>query len=698
MNYNIDFIRGLYPPQAIFYIGAFTEAGPISGGYYNDPLKAHQDATLLDQKSNVKHVYMSCQPVKHYPPEQALNTQVKGCKPPKNEDIAHLNNYFIDIDPVRESGTIATDQQVEIVHKIGTQLQRDLSSAGFPEMLVQFSGNGLQMFGKIDLEVSQGNVDLMKGATATIAHHYANNEVKFDFAIYNPARLCRFPGTTNRKGKETENLRYRKAEVLYVPTKQAIIDQEWMQRMAAQSAPTPVEQLVLQNFTKDGIAKQDYTPRFNVSSYLSFYGIIVVKVVKHGDITLYILDQCPFDPKHGYGEAAVGIKDDGTLIFFCYHNSCKRYKWQDYRKITSGNDSLNQFWENGKRGHIDMVESVISMADLMTIDFPPTDPLVENIIGVGSATVISGPGGVGKSNFALLLALALGSPFITGYLDLTIAPHVSTLLIQAENAAADTKERLKSICTYPELKTGLEHVYSLTEDCSDIRILDGDFNNNHFFKRVLEDIRRTGVGLVIIDPLISFYHGDENDNSTMRRFLDRLTQLMSLTGVAIILVHHVGRGGASKDSSYAGRGASAVGDWAHNSFLLRMADPKEGILELSCQKARNFKKPEPIQLRLNQHLVFERVYQKGGFSQAYQQRVVTDALIALGGNANTQKELSEAMQKSDPSLNGTKAFAMIKNAVKNGSVVEIQNGRKKTYQLPQHQTEIPAGQSAPSQP
>jgi len=684
MNNNNPFVSALHPQGAVFYVGGFTKAGPISGGYYNDPMKACQDAMALDQKPNSQAVYMSVQPVKDYPPGQALNTQVKGCKPPKNEDIAHLYNYFIDIDPVRDSGTIATDQQVELVNKVGTQLHRDLSSSGFPEMMIQCSGNGIQMFGKIDMAVSQENIDLLKSATATLANHYGTNEVKFDLAIYNPARLCRFPGTTNRKGKETENLRYRKAEVLYVPTKQAIIDQEWMQRMAAQSAPTPVEQLIIENFSVNGLLKSDFTPRFNLTAYLSFYAINVVKIVKHGDVTLYVLDRCLFNPNHGYGKAAIGQRDDGTLLYFCFHDSCRGYQWQDARKSISGNVSLEKFWENG-RGYEEMAGTVISMADLVTVNFPRTAPLVENIISVGGATVISGAGGVGKSNFALLLALVLGSPSITGYLDLKIAGHVSTLLVQAENAAADTKERVVSMSFYPELEAGLKHVYSPTQNGSDIRILDGDFNNDKFLTRVMDDIKTFGVGLLIIDPLISFYHGDENDNSTMRRFLDRLTLLMSLTGVAIIIIHHVGRGGASKDLSYAGRGASAVGDWAHNSFLLKVSDQKEGTLELSCQKARNFKKPEPIYLRMNQHLVFERVHLKGGFSQVHQQRIVINALMALGGHANTQQELTEAIRKSDSNINKTQAFNIIKSAVNDGSVVEIKNGRKMSYQLPQQQ-------------
>lgn len=698
MNDNVNFLTALYPTGALFYLGGFTGAGPISGGLYNDPVKAYQDALALDQTLNVKHVYITTQPVKNYLPGQALNTQVRGCRPPKNEDIGLLSNYFIDIDPVRPSGTMATDEQVSLVHKVSDQLRDDLSSDGFPEMMVQFSGNGIQLFGKIDLEVSQSNIEIMKGATKTLAHHYETDFVKFDLAIYNPARLCRCPGTTNRKGEQTETLSYRLSQALYIPTIQVPIDLAWLQRIATKSAPTPVEQLVLEQTSVGGVLQSDHTPRFNLEAYLSLYGINVVKSVDHGDAKLYILDQCLFNTDHGFGEASIGQRADGTLFYFCFHDSCRTFKWKDARHAISGKASILQFFEKGKAIYEEMAGSVISMAELVTVDFPPTVPLVENIVSVGGATVISGAGGVGKSNLALLIALVLGHPGLTGYLDLKIADHVPSLLVQSENAAADTKDRLLTMAVYNELKGGLDNVYSLTQNYNDIRILDGDFNSDHFFKRILEDIRTTGAGLLIIDPLISFYRGDENDNSAIRRFLDRLTLLMSLTGVAIIVIHHVGREQKGRAASnYAGRGASAVGDWAHNTFLMRIIDHKTQTLELSCQKARNFQKPEPMQLKMNQNLVFERVYQKGGFPQAYQQRIVTDALHTLGGTANTQKELINAILQGNPSLNNnTKVHGIIRDAVQDGVIVELQNGRKKTYQLPQQQPSLPAVQ--PIQP
>jgi archaellum biogenesis ATPase FlaH len=685
MNQEIDFMKGLHPQNTTFYLGAFSDAGPISGGLYDDTVKAIQDAMVLDQNPNVKNVYVSTQPVKNYLPSQALNLQVNGCRPPKNEDIERLKNYFIDIDPVRPSGTIASDDQVSQVKNARTQLLNYLSLTGFPEMLEQFSGNGIQMFGKIDLEVSDVNIQVLKGATATLAKQYGTDQVKFDLAIYNPARLCRCPGTTNRKGEQTGNLFHRKCTVLNIPNVRIAIDLDWLHRIAAQSSLTHIEQILLENTSDNGILQSSHTPKFNLEWYLSHYGITVVKVVDHGDAKLYVLAKCLFNVSHGFGEAAIGQRADGTMFYKCFHDSCQMYHWKDARIVISGNVSINDFFEDGKGVYGEMTGSVISMAELVKVDFPPAEPLIENIVSVGGATIISGAGGVGKSTLALLFALVLANDRINAYLGLHVAHHAPTLLIQSENAAADTKDRLLTMGVYAELKEGLGHVYSLTQNFSDIRILDGDFNSDQFFKRVLNDVRTTGAGLLIIDPLISFYRGDENDNSTVRRFLDRLTLLMSLTGISIIIIHHVGREYKSSFSNYAGRGASAVGDWAHNTFLLRTIDHKTGTLELSCQKARNFKKPEPIQLKLNEHMVFELVNTQGGFSKALQLRIVTDALNALGGTVSSQKALIEEVLKANPNINATKAHGIIKDAVHDGSIIEGGRGRTKTYSLPQQQ-------------
>jgi RecA-family ATPase len=339
------------------------------------------------------------------------------------------------------------------------------------------------------------------------------------------------------------------------------------------------------------------------------------------------------------------------------------------------------------------------MAEIARIDFPAADPLIENIVSANSAAVISGIGGIGKSNLSLNIALALSSPEVISFLGLAVLEQVNVLLVQAENPASDTKNRIEAMSKHPGFKAGWKHFYTLTHNLSDIRILDGDFNDDKFLLRVLEEIQSTNAGLLIIDPWISFHRGDENDNSAMRRTLDRLTLLMSLTGVAILLLHHVGKG-AQDGSSYAGRGAMAVGDWCHNSFLLRVHDKKTNTLELSCQKARNFRKPAPILMKLNHNLVFERVEENGSVSVAFLHRFVVEAVQSQGGTVPTQKDLVDILVKKVPALNNrTKAHGVIRDAVQAGVIVEVTTGRKKSYQLPpQQQALIPVNQPAPFTP
>ncbi|MBC7945912.1 MAG: DUF3987 domain-containing protein [Burkholderiales bacterium] len=48
------------------------------------------------------------------------------------------------------------------------------------------------------------------------------------------------------------------------------------------------------------------------------------------------LDHCPFNPDHGFGEAALFRKPSGELGFKCQHASCAEYHWQDVRRLLDG--------------------------------------------------------------------------------------------------------------------------------------------------------------------------------------------------------------------------------------------------------------------------------------------------------------------------------------------------------------------------
>jgi len=82
----------------------------------------------------------------------------------------------------------------------------------------------------------------------------------------------------------------------------------------------------------------------DIGKYLTHYGLgFTVKA--EGGRTLYLLNQCLFNPEHGKDEASIIQDGTGRMSYYCFHNSCKGHTWRDARSAISGDDSLAQFCE-----------------------------------------------------------------------------------------------------------------------------------------------------------------------------------------------------------------------------------------------------------------------------------------------------------------------------------------------------------------
>jgi replicative DNA helicase len=94
-----------------------------------------------------------------------------------------------------------------------------------------------------------------------------------------------------------------------------------------------------------------------------------------------------------------------------------------------------------------------------------------------------------------------------------------------------------------------------------------------------EQIDEMGVDLLIIDPLLNFFGGEENSNSQARSFINILNRWATESQKTIILLHHAGKG----EDSFA-RGASAFADSSRFVITLekiKVEDPDTGKLVIS---------------------------------------------------------------------------------------------------------------------
>jgi hypothetical protein len=77
------------------------------------------------------------------------------------------------------------------------------------------SGNGMHVYFPLDdLPNDEDEKSLCKSFLLCLARLLDTANIKIDTGVYNASRITKVPGTIARKGLETEDRKYRMAEVL----------------------------------------------------------------------------------------------------------------------------------------------------------------------------------------------------------------------------------------------------------------------------------------------------------------------------------------------------------------------------------------------------------------------------------------------------------------------------------------------------
>lgn len=191
-----------------------------------------------------------------------------------------------------------------------------------------------------------------------------------------------------------------------------------------------------------------------------------------------------------------------------------------------------------------------------------------NRIPLGSLTLFAGRGGVGKSSFAIWLAVEAQHGRLPGDLE---GEKVSVLYVSVEDhwetqmkprlmaAGANMDSFYQLSIGYTEDEEG-ERTPSLPEDTHLIR----------------EAIEQTGAKLVILDPITSTITGDDHKRDVVRAVLDPLAKVAGdLDAVVIGIMHfNKGAGNASDKAS----GSHAYRDAARALLLFARDDDEDHIV------------------------------------------------------------------------------------------------------------------------
>lgn len=98
-------------------------------------------------------------------------------------------------------------------------------------------------------------------------------------------------------------------------------------------------------------------------------------------------------------------------------------------------------------------------------------------------------------------------------------------------------------------------------------------------RQLIERLQAEDAPVLVLDPLVSMFEGDENDTREMNQVRAHLDELARANPKALlVLLHHTSKAGERGEGAavYAGRGSTVLGGWADVSLNLRHEKSSKG--------------------------------------------------------------------------------------------------------------------------
>ncbi|MFT6909731.1 MAG: RecA-family ATPase [Oleiphilaceae bacterium] len=178
-----------------------------------------------------------------------------------------------------------------------------------------------------------------------------------------------------------------------------------------------------------------------------------------------------------------------------------------------------------------------TMTDSSEVEARPF--LVQDLLLLGYLSLLVAPGGVGKSVFAILVAITVATG--RDFCGLGLKNRARVLLINNEDDQSELHRRISALCQFfgicrEELDDWL-YVYSGYE----YKIMmaqeeDGIVNKSQAFYELQEFVKTKDIKLVIFDPFVSTHTSNENDNNKMDMVMSVYKEFVSSTKASGLIV------------------------------------------------------------------------------------------------------------------------------------------------------------------
>ena len=201
-----------------------------------------------------------------------------------------------------------------------------------------------------------------------------------------------------------------------------------------------------------------------------------------------------------------------------------------------------------------------------------------------SRVLLLGKPKIGKSNW--LGAFAAGATTGTDFMEVPFSRPLKVVWFQAEIIAEFLKRRVELY--YKRFGADDE----LRRIGHDNLVISGRLRKNLMkdadIQAFSDEVAFHEPDIVMIDPVINFFDGEENNNSDIRRLMDRIDMLMEMNNVSVILAHHTGKERADDKTFMSARGGSVFAGWFDSGVKLSGEKPEVNMF----YEARNAKEPQ----------------------------------------------------------------------------------------------------------
>ncbi len=193
--------------------------------------------------------------------------------------------------------------------------------------------------------------------------------------------------------------------------------------------------------------------------------------------------------------------------------------------------------------------SYLDLADLWDADIPEREPMLGKWLTDYHLGMIYAPSGVGKSMFAMSLALTVAGG--GEYLGWQAHTPQKVMIIDGEMDVIDLKERaimLASSIPDIEVEAAKQNLTFLAFQGQETGTVWPDISDASCHPTIIKKVQENSIKLLILDNLSTLASvADENSASSWNEVLD-LLRLLKREGCTVLLIHHSRKGKVSEGS------------------------------------------------------------------------------------------------------------------------------------------------------